>query len=1040
MPGLGRTPFSQRTQIVRLTLWALFFVLLSGQPARGAELAKAQEFLLKNWDQEDGLPSTRIDSIARTADGYIWLATYGGLTRFDGLRFAVFTTNTIPALETDTINCLFVDQQNTLWIGSTLGTLARLNQSGFTEIKLPSAAFDGKRINSIVADHQGALWLAFDEVGILRLQNDQFRWFEPTNDLPSGNVSQLLFDRSSHLWAVAGGELLLFENDRWQRLGTNAPAEPVRVISEASNGGLWVATLGSNIRGTRIFNFKNKTWEQESFPYPWPQNSMRSRAQAIFEDHQGRLWCATAGGGIFFRTAGEGWQRLASSGTLSQSDALCFMEDEGDVIWIGTRTAGLHQVRPRPVQILQLPADASQNVVLTVCATRDGSLWAGTEGAGIFHWHTNSLSHQRPAEGSSNSIVNVLLEDSHTNLWAGTAGGLFRLRQETFEPMDGSPAMRTPIMSLFEDRDGALWAGSRGGLIRIQNDDVRVFTSRDGLGGTPVRALAQDATGKLWVAIETAGIFRQTDDGFEPFTNAPAGLANGTRAIYCDPEGALWFATRVSGLFRLKDGNLQHWDNAGDGLPSDRFFALIDDDKKNLWLSSESGIFGCKRSMLNASKRVRSTLLAPWRLTQSDGLAYNVCTGGGQPAAARSADGRLWFGDGPSVVVFDPASVPHGTRVRSPIVEEVLADGQSLPLNRSAELRVKSGVVSLEFRYSSPNIISPQRLKFRYRLDGVDKQWVEPADARRGRSVTYSHLPPGHYRFDVQSAALDGEWSDAVAAALPLMIVPRFYERLPVQIAGGILLLSAVAVAAWRIERGRSRMRMERLKLQTAMEQERQRIARDIHDELGSGLTEIILLSDNLHDELPPSPGSEKMVGEISTRARALTRSMDEVVWAVNPRNDTLEGLLTYFNKFAQEYLARANIRCRLDVPLELPLVPLSAESRHHLYLACKEALNNCVKHSGASEVWIRLQTAAPHFVLSIEDNGNGFDPTQVKRGHGLQNMRRRLEELGGRCEIQNNPNGGTQVALFIIALPGKMNGNTTNGHGPLSFPPKETP
>lgn len=198
------------------------------------------------------------------------------------------------------------------------------------------------------------------------------------------------------------------------------------------------------------------------------------------------------------------------------------------------------------------------------------------------------------------------------------------------------------------------------------------------------------------------------------------------------------------------------------------------------------------------------------------------------------------------------------------------------------------------------------------------------------------------------------------------------------------------------------------------MVQERQRIARDIHDDLGSGLTEIILLSDNLHDELPPSPGSEKMVGEISTRARALTRAMDEVVWAVNPRNDTLEGLLTYFNKFAQEYLSHAGVRCRMDLPLELPFVALSAEARHHLYLACKEALNNSVKHSGASEVWIRLQSVSENFVLSIEDNGKGFDAAQVARGQGLQNMRRRLEELGGRCEIHSQPGAGTRVALFI--------------------------
>jgi signal transduction histidine kinase len=203
------------------------------------------------------------------------------------------------------------------------------------------------------------------------------------------------------------------------------------------------------------------------------------------------------------------------------------------------------------------------------------------------------------------------------------------------------------------------------------------------------------------------------------------------------------------------------------------------------------------------------------------------------------------------------------------------------------------------------------------------------------------------------------------------------------------------------------------------MDRERQRIARDIHDDLGSGLTEIILLSDNLRDELPYSPPAEKMVEEISTRARTLTRTMDEVVWAVNPRNDTLESFLTYFNKFVQEYLNRAGIRCRMDVPLDLPSMPLPAEARHNLYLASKEALNNVVKHSGASEVWIRLQPGPGTFVLSIEDNGHGFDTTvQRPRGNGLQNMQRRLEELQGRCEIQSKPGEGTRVSFQMNLQP----------------------
>jgi signal transduction histidine kinase/streptogramin lyase len=665
--------------------------------------------------------------------------------------------------------------------------------------------------------------------------------------------------------------------------------------------------------------------------------------------------------------------------------------------------------------MFQLPADASQNVVLTVCATHDGSLWAGTEGAGIFRWRQDELTSYGAEQGLENLHISALFEDNRSNLWVGTAGGLFRLRSDRFEPVEGSPALQTAVMSLFEDRRGHVWAGTRGGLARFSDNDVRLYTRLDGLGGAPVRAMAEDGEGRMWVAIETAGIFRKEGDRFEQLNDIPDGLSTGARAIYCDGEGTVWFATRSSGLFRWKAGKLDEWNAQEDGLPSSRCFGLLEDNVGNLWLSSESGIFGLARHALDSQESARLSPLSPWRLTQSDGLAHNVCTGGGQPSASKSRDGLLWFGNGPGVAAFDPGTVPKGTRVWPPLIEEVLADGKRLSIEQTRRARVKSGVAAFEFRYTSPNIINPQRLKFRYRLIGVDKS---PVEAGNRRIAYYTHLLPGSYKFEVQAATPNGEWRSA-ANDLTLVVVPRLYERRIVQIAAGLLLLAAVAATAWRLERARSLGRLERLRLQNAMDRERQRIARDIHDDLGSGLTEIILLSDNLRDELPYSPPAEKMVEEISTRARTLTRTMDEVVWAVNPRNDTLESFLTYFNKFVQEYLNRAGIRCRMDVPLDLPSMPLPAEARHNLYLASKEALNNVVKHSGASEVWIRLQPGPGTFVLSIEDNGHGFDTTvQRPRGNGLQNMQRRLEELQGRCEIQSKPGEGTRVSFQMNLQP----------------------
>ena len=280
--------------------------------------------------------------------------------------------------------------------------------------------------------------------------------------------------------------------------------------------------------------------------------------------------------------------------------------------------------------------------------------------------------------------------------------------------------------------------------------------------------------------------------------------------------------------------------------------------------------------------------------------------------------------------------------------------------------------------------------------------------------ANYNRLPPGRYIFRVMASGPEAEWPP-LPTTFDLVVVPRIYERRSMQVAAGCVFVFLISGTVWRLERARWRHRLERLKLQYALDRERQRIARDIHDDLGSGLTQIILLSDSLREEVVQLPVGETMVREIASRARSLTRAMDEVVWAINPRNDTLESFLTYLNRFAQEYLTRAGLHCRWDVPLELPALTLSAETRHNLYLACKETLNNIVKHAGATEVWIRAELTPGRFCLAFEDNGKGFETSiGVERGNGLINIRQRLKDLRGQCNIDSSPGKGTKVQFVI--------------------------
>jgi signal transduction histidine kinase len=541
-----------------------------------------------------------------------------------------------------------------------------------------------------------------------------------------------------------------------------------------------------------------------------------------------------------------------------------------------------------------------------------------------------------------------------------------------------------------------------------------------------------DLEGRLLAVISGVGVYRQNGDRFEPLKVSKtgnntqhewsAGPSAHVRALLCAADGSIWAGTHGFGLWRLRPDGTDQWTVEKGGMQSNYLFGIQDDKRGNLWLGSESGILGIPKDLLGRKSGSDGVSLGTWQLTLADGLASNICSAMGRAGAACSADGSmLWFTNGTALAGFAPANLSKNSLTRRPVIEEVIIDGLPVP-NSSEPFEVKSGARTFELHYTSPNLESPERQRFRYQLKGIDRDWV---DAENRRVAIYNRLDPGVYEFRVRAGRNDDTWLDS-ASPLRFEVIPRFYERSAVKTAAGIFLFFSVGGAAWAIERSRSRRRLERITLLRAMDLERQRIARDIHDDLGSGLTEIILLSDTLREEVEGDPAASKSARAISNSARSLTRAMDEVVWAVNPGNDSLESFLNYINDFAQEFLTNANVRYRWAAPEEVPDLSLSSETRHSLYLACKEALNNATRHAAASEVHVRLNIDPTGFSISIEDNGQGFEPgTTRKGGRGLVNMQQRLLDIGGRCEIQSKPGGGTKVT-FALNSPDLRNNHTT--------------
>jgi signal transduction histidine kinase/ligand-binding sensor domain-containing protein len=970
-----------------------------------AEVELTQTSVLRRWDVNRGLPNVRVFSIAHTPDGFVWLGTYGGLARFDGVTFTTFTFDDLPLLGGDGIMALEVDDRGTLWIGTEEGRLLAHDAGGFRRIDVPVTS--GHRINFIRSDGTGRLWLGTQD-GVVVTDSTKSTCTMVKDGLEAADVTHVVVDSAGNSWAIAGGVLHRWRDDRWQTVAVEDAREvKVTALTAATEGGVWYAasaTRPSQGRGTSLHRIDADDRVKTIPPGPWPGASIRSRIEAILEDDTGRLWCATRGSGVYRREADGTWLEPSKGTSLARTDGIFLSADATGSVWVGTRNSGVYQISPSRVESHRLPESVGDHVVTSVCARADGTLWAGTDGGGIVSWRDGATQRFGMDEGLSAPVITAVTEACGSRLYVGAADGVAVLDGERFVPL--SLPMEAACNCLFTDRDDRLWVGTGAGVFVVGGAVADTALCGD---GSPLDAMAfaQMQDDRIIALARSGSLFEFRDGRFHPIPDV-ADLSSRARAIAVDSDGAIWLGNYGSGITYIAGALSRRWSMQQNGLPSSHVLAIVP-WADVMWICSENGVFGCPVAEFSGAAPGRFAL-PTWRVTETQGLPEKVCTGAGQPAASLGPDRRLWVPNGRYVAGFLPMEIMEPMPVFPPVVERIVADGLERPRSVAAEQLLPIGTERVEFSFTSPNTIAPQRLQFRHQLVGFDDDWVSVGDRR---VASYTGLPPGRYTFRVEVGDPMGSWH-SLREELHLRLPPRFWQRRDVQAAFACTLAASLAAAGWAWERRRSQARFARLALERAREQERQRIARDIHDDLGSGLTEIVMLSDVAEREAHATAGFAT-VRAIADRARMLTRAMDEVVWAVNPQNDSTEGFITYFHRWAQAYLGSAGLRVRWDLPIDSTDTFLTADLRHQLFLACKETVTNVVKHAAADEVRIACRVLPDTLEIVIEDDGRGFSTSNVSpNGDGLSNLRTRLAALGGECDIRSNPGRGTLVRFQV--------------------------
>jgi signal transduction histidine kinase/streptogramin lyase len=772
-------------------------------------------------------------------------------------------------------------------------------------------------------------------------------------------------------------------------------------LLSSPGGGYWRLANG------QIQKWANKQLQQDFGPYPWGKNGHVSCA---VEDPAGNLLVGTRGSGVFRFEPGGKITGLSTNEGLSHNYVLSLYPDREGTLWVGTDGGGLNRVKRQLFE----PMDATRGLaVQSVCEDTAGTLWIGSNGAGVFAFRQGKLE----LAGLTNFAIRSILADQEGGIWAGTWGlGLFELRRGSFLTPAGLRTMPPIVQAGLQDREGQIWFGTRGGLIRKDSSGWKQFTTRDGLTSDLVSALASDEEGTLWIGTRGGGLNRLREGKFSAFRQADGGLpGDDISALHSDADGVLWVTTAGNGLGRLHHNG---WTRYGtrEGLISNNLGYMLEDNQGHLWIGSYSGLMRLPKEALNEFARGATNFIPCRVYGRRDGLPSGECTFGSQPAAIRSRDGRLWFPTIDGVASIDPAKLPRNLYPPPVVIESVLVDGRARNTNalRSgglSSLTLPAGEQRLEIRYTSLNLAAPERARFRYRLEGHESDWT---DAGSARIVRYSRLPPGTYRFRVTACNEDGVWNEE-GSSLAILIQPPFWQTGWFLTASAATLLGITVGLVHFFSTQKLQREVQKLKQQEALERERARIARDLHDQLGANLTQVALLGEMAQSDKEIPEEVEAHAQQISSTARETTRALDEIVWAVNPSNDTLDGLVTYACKYAQDYFTLAGLRYRVDVPPQLPPLPIPPDVRHNIFLAFKESVTNVVKHARATEGRVRLRLDSTSFSLEVEDNGQGLPKSEeiaAKMRNGLRNMRKRMEDIGGSLVVDAGPEGGTVVRL----------------------------
>jgi two-component system sensor histidine kinase ChiS len=1018
---------------------------------------------------EHGLSHSTVTDIIRDRRGFIWIATMDGLNRFDGYTCKVYRhdPNDPTSLSSSFIHGILEDHEGRLWVTTRDGGLNRFDPATeraqrFLPIPNDTTSINDRLVGPLYYDSKGRLWIGGNTaLNLFHPETSTFTRFKHDPDNPASlshsEVSTLYEDRQGRFWVGTIGGLNVFDAERRTfRRFLHDPANPatlshnfIRALMEDGRGIFWISA------GGMLNTLDRETGEVDRSPLgrEWPALQESRTLGGIFEDSRGNLWFGTGGDGLFLLD--HGGKRLfhfrydpASVNSLSHNNVHVRFEDEQGTLWLPTWGGGVNKIVPLKQKFHHVvnnpndPNSLSNNFVFAVFEDSRGALWIGTGGGGLNRYDAarGTFKAYLPRRGDESSIsdasVWAIVEDRDGMLWVGTDNGLnlFDPAQERFtryfhDPDDPSSISSNIVKSLYIDRQGRLWAGTNAdGLCRLDRTTGRWTRWRHdpedarSIGAEQVWAITEDDYGNIWVGTFLNGLSKLDPatgrfTRFEHDPRNPNSLSfNDVRAIHPSTDGTLWLATYGGGLnaFAPSTGRFTRY-SVKNGLPNDFLYGILEDGDGNLWISSNRGISKFDRG---------STSFRNY--TTEDGLQADEFNTG---AFFRSRRGELFFGGVNGLNRFHPTNIRENTRVPPIAITNFRVFDKDVRLDTAIivarSIRLEHHQNFFSFEFAALDFIEPSKNQYAYKLEEFDPEWIESGTRRY---ASYTNLDPGEYVFRVKGSNNDGVWNEE-GVSVHVTIVPPFWMTAWFRVSVGLLAVGIVGGAARYVSTRRLRRQLQEMEKQRALQEERERISRDLHDHAGAQLTNIIS-GIELAGKYSKSSQSKtrRLLSTLQLDARTSITQLRETIWALRTDAMSVQQFAESLETYARRQLkyrrtTTFQLACRCD--RDTTLTPIQVLNLFRIF---QEAFTNALKHSGGGLVETSIVCDDGSLALTLENGvatskttgraGSGGKPPRrpggESGGQGIPNMERRARELNGTLSVAPRRDGGMRVTVEI--------------------------